>query len=121
MLEVTLGVCFLGIIAVSLLVVAVSIALAAADAHTVLRKVALLLPRADEALEEAARSLHHARGMLAKLNRTTGYVETTVHHAHNVLAEAFDQFAHWRQQITSVFSDHAGNGARAEPRRYHRS
>jgi uncharacterized protein YoxC len=119
MSEFSMGVLFLGLIAVSLIVLTASVVTTAAEARVTLRKLGALLPQADHTLEEANRTLHEARAFLTTVNRAATNVEATVHEAHDVVTGTVNQLARWRTQFTHLFTQHAGNGARVDPRRRH--
>lgn len=119
MSELSMGVLFLGLIAVSLIVLTASVVTTAAEARATFRKLVALLPRADRALEETTRTLHQARALLTTVNRAATDVETTVHEARDVVANTVHQFERWRTQFKHLFTQHAGNGARVDPRRRH--
>ena len=121
MSNISLGVCFLGLIALALIVLTASVVTTAAEARVTWRKLGALLPQADRTLEEATHALHQARAFLTTVNRAATDVETTVHEARDVVANTVHQFARWRNQFTHLFTQHAGNGARVDPRKRRRS
>ena len=106
----TLTAVLLAVSAVSLLILSITVARAAGELHTTLRRVQALLPGCDAAVHEARQTIHEAHEVLARANRAGRAIETVTAQAQAVVTHAMGRFNHWQQDVHTWWSGLHGNG-----------
>lgn len=111
----------LGVISVCLLVNTVTLLLTALQFRRTLHRVNAILPDAARAIREGHRSLRRVRRLLVRVDRAARPIEAVIRRAGELAAETIERVGLFRDRAEHALLGRLGNGAGAEPRRYHRS
>ncbi|MBI4596809.1 MAG: hypothetical protein HY737_00215 [Candidatus Omnitrophica bacterium] len=106
----------LAVIALCAMILTATILLTATDMRRALRRVTSILPEAEEALKKTNRSLSHVQRILGRANVATQRVDHVVAQACDAASEALQRVTQLKTHVSGFFQEHAGNGARGEPR-----
>ena len=118
--ESTSAIILLCLVSLCLLAMTVTMAWTAREFRQTLRRLNVMLPRADRALHDAGRSFHQARQLLVHANRATRRIEGAVRLACDTTLDTVHHVALWKRRLQGFLHEHAGNGAGADSRRHHR-
>ena len=111
----------LGLLVVCACVLTGTVVVTARQLRGTLRRLNTVLPAAEQALQEAHRSLRQVHRLLATANGAVERVDAVTHRAIDAATGAAEWVAQWKRRAQRLFSEHAGNGAGADPRSHRRS
>ena len=120
MSEFPLPTLLLGVIAACLVALTVAFCATAWELRGILRRLDVMLPDLEEALREARGSFRHLRRLLAGLTRAGRQVEVIVGRVCETASDAVERVSAMGRRLRTVFTEHRGNGAGADPRWRHR-
>jgi hypothetical protein len=121
MADTPLSLILLGVMALSLSVMAVAMVVAASAAHRTLRRIETLVPSCDRALQQTSHVLRQAHQLLAQVNTAAHTTGAAIERTCTVVTGIVDRVNHFKEQTEAFFAGHFGNGhgAKAELRRRH--
>jgi hypothetical protein len=111
---------WLGLSTLCLLILTGTVVLTAWELRRTLRQLRAVLPDAETALHEVARSLRHVRRLAVRADVVSQDVETVVHRLCGVAGDALMRVQQFADRVRANWSKQGHNGAGAEPRRHHR-
>ena len=120
MVDAFLPVIFLGVIALSLVLMAGTMAVTAWHARRVLRKIEAMLPSCDQTLRDMHQVLQHTRRLVRHGSTAAHRVEAVVQKTCEMAEDLMDRVIRLKHRAEEVVGSYFGNGAKAELRRHHR-
>ena len=109
----------LGVTGIGLLAMALVIVRTARELRRTLRRIQMMLPSCECAIQEARGTLTEARQLLARANEATRHVESVIHKTCDAAAGIVDQVVHWRDVAHTWWGARFGNGTKARSHREH--
>ena len=110
----------LGVMSVGVLVMTVTVLLAARDLRRTVRQASRMLPDCDKAVQEARRTLMSIRQLLARADHATRQVEGVIHKACDTASEVIGRVVFLKDKAEDFLAGRFGNGARSGPRQRYR-
>ena len=120
MIDASLGLALLGVIAVCTVMLTACVLTTAGELRDALRRLHTVLPEAEGTLREARHALRQTRRLLARGDNATRHVEAVVLRACEAASDALGRLARVREAATHLFTARTRNGTGGEPRRSHR-
>jgi len=106
----------LGVMSVGVLVMTVTVWLAARDLRRTVRQASRMLPDCDKAVQEARRTLMSIRQLLARTDHATRQVEGVIRKACDTASEVIGRVVFLKDKAEDFLAGRFGNGARSGPR-----
>ncbi len=118
MAESPLLVLLLALIGVCTVIMTVTVLTTVSDLRRMIRQINAILPRCDQAVQEAQHCLGQARLLLRRANKTAQQVEQVFQRTCHAAAKALDQWVLFQGKARSFLTGRWGNGARVVSRRH---